>query len=103
MANVLIVKPGLLTTIQDGGRWGFQSSGVPVSGPMDPRAHRLANALAGNDPDAATLEVTLIGPELEFEEARTVAVAGAEFALTVDGRVKQIHRRFTVGPGSRLR
>ena len=103
MANVLIVKPGLLTTIQDRGRWGFQSSGVPVSGPMDPRAHRLANALAGNDPDAATLEVTLIGPELEFEEARTVAVAGAEFALTVDGRVEQVHRRFTVGPGSRLR
>jgi antagonist of KipI len=103
MACLQIIKPGLLTTIQDRGRWGFQSSGVPVAGPMDPRAHRLANALVGNESDAATLEVTLLGPEIEFEDARTVAVAGAEFALTVDGRVEQMHRPLAVRPGSRLR
>ena len=52
---------------------------------MDPWSHRLANALVGNDTDAATLEVTLVGPELEFDDERYVAVAGAHFALDVDG------------------
>ena len=50
--------------------------GVPVSGAMDARAHRIANALVGNAPIAATLEITLIGPELEFDDARTIAVCG---------------------------
>ena len=77
--RVRINKPGLLTTVQDRGRWGFQAMGVSVAGPMDWYSHRLANALAGNGGDAATLEVTLIGPELEFDDERTVAVVGAEF------------------------
>ena len=59
-----VIRGGMLTTIQDSGRWGFQSRGVPVAGPMDPVSHRLANALVGNDASAATLEVTLLGPEL---------------------------------------
>ena len=45
MGHVHVIAPGLLTTVQDLGRWGHQSSGVPVAGPMDPYAHRLANAL----------------------------------------------------------
>jgi antagonist of KipI len=103
MANLHIVKPGLLTTIQDVGRWGFQSRGVPVAGPMDPRAHGLANALVGNDRSAATLEVTLIGPEVTFEDARFVAVAGADFALMLDERRREVNTAFEVTPGSRLR
>ena len=54
----------MLTTVQDLGRWGYQSSGVPVAGPMDVYSHRLANRLAGNRDDAAALEMTIIGPEL---------------------------------------
>ena len=76
----------MLTTIQDRGRWGWQAQGVPVAGPMDPCAHRLANALVGNGRDAATLEVTLMGPELEFDDERMVAVTGAEFEVMLDGR-----------------
>ena len=63
MKAIHVIKPGILTTIQDRGRWGLQANGVPVAGPMDPCSHRLANALVGNDPGAATLEVTLVGPE----------------------------------------
>jgi antagonist of KipI len=85
MGSIHVVRPGLLTTVQDLGRWGFQSLGVPVAGAMDGLSHRLANLLAGNDMAAATLEVTLTGPELRFSDARTVAVAGAAFDLTVDG------------------
>lgn len=103
MAGLRVVKPGLLTTVQDRGRWGFQAAGVPVAGPMDPYSHRLANALVGNDADAATLEVTLIGPDLEFEDERVVAVVGAEFQLTLDGRTITCGLPFMVASGSRLR
>ena len=81
-----VIRPGLLTTIQDLGRWGHQASGVPVAGPMDTFSHRLANALVGNDPTAATLEVTLIGPELQFERACSIALTGADFQVTGDAR-----------------
>ncbi len=82
----------MLTTVQDLGRWGYQARGVPVAGPMDPVSHRLANALVGNGRDAATLEVTLLGPELEFEDERLVAVTGAEFELSLDGRPAPLRR-----------
>jgi len=102
MGLIQIVKPGMLTTIQDNGRWGFQSRGVPVAGPMDPYSHRLANALVGNTVDAATLEITLLGPELEFDDDRVVAAAGAEFELALDGKPVDADAPFVVRAGSRL-
>src|SRR4029077_8066954 len=103
MASVYVVKPGLLTTVQDRGRWGSQSFGVSVSGAMDMYSHRLANALAGNDADAATLEVTIAGPELEFDDARTVAVTGAVFDVTVDDRPIDLRSAVDVSAGSIMR
>jgi antagonist of KipI len=103
MASVHVVKPGLLTTVQDRGRWGWQSFGVSVSGPMDAYSHRLANAIAGNDADAATLEATMAGPELEFEDRRTVAVAGALFEVWIDDRLIAVRSAVDVSPGSILR
>jgi antagonist of KipI len=76
---VRVNSAGLLTTVQDGGRWGYQSRGVPVAGPMDRVSLRLANGILGNTPNAAALEVTLAGPRLEFTDHRMVAVTGAEF------------------------
>lgn len=76
---VRVKRAGLLTTVQDRGRWGYQSRGVPVAGPMDLVSLRLANALVGNDEGAAVLEVTLTGPQLDFSDDRLVAVTGAEF------------------------
>jgi antagonist of KipI len=102
-AAIVVIKAGMLTTVQDSGRWGYQSRGVPVAGPMDPVSHRLANALVGNGRDAALLEVTLLGPELEFEDERLVAVAGADFELSLDGRQVPSHAPFTVAAGSHLR
>lgn len=103
MASVYVVKPGLLTTVQDRGRWGSQSFGVSVSGAMDVYSHRLANALVGNDADAATLEVTIAGPELEFDDARTVAVTGAVFDVTVDNRPIDLRSAVEISPGSIMR
>jgi len=101
--NLHVVNPGLFTTIQDSGRWGHQSRGVPVSGAMDGASYRIANALVRNPPDAAALEVTMIGPELAFDDERVVAVAGAEFELTLDGRPVRIAEPFHAPRASCLR
>lgn len=98
-----ILAPGLLTTVQDCGRWGQQSIGVSVSGPMDPFAHRLANALVGNTRAAATLEVTLTGPMVRFDESRVVAVTGAVFDLFVDDEPVPHQQPVAVGAGAVLR
>ena len=103
MAFLRVIAPGMLTTIQDQGRWGWQSRGVPVAGPMDPYCHRLANTLVGNQPDRATLEVTLVGPEMEFQDERLAAVTGAEFEIAVDGRAQPLNTPFAVSAGSVLR
>jgi antagonist of KipI len=83
--TIRVLEPGLLTTVQDRGRWGCQSFGVPVVGPMDDLSHQLANLAVGNSADCATLEVTLAGPTLEFRGDVRFAVTGAEFELYLDG------------------
>lgn len=98
-----IVKPGLLTTVQDLGRPGHQESGVPVAGPMDRFSHRLANQLVGNDPMAATLEITLIGPEIEVEADTTLAVSGAEFDVWCDGQSLAVGESFQVRRHQRVK
>ena len=97
--HVTVINPGLLTTIQDLGRWGHQDRGVPVAGPMDAASHRLANALVGNDAGAATLEATLLGPEIRIEYPTTIAVTGADLSASVDGVSLPLRtpRRFAAG------
>ena len=101
--NIHVLHPGLQTTVQDLGRWGHQAYGVPVAGPMDAFSHRLANLLVGNSDDAATLEVTLIGPELSFSHAATIAVCGADFDVTANGQAVGLGLTTKVAAGTRLR
>ncbi len=100
---MLVVKPGLLTTVQDLGRFGHQATGVPVAGPMDAFSHRMANQLVANDPDAATLEITLIGPELEIDVDTTIAIAGAHFEVSCDDRPVPMGTSFDIRRGQRVR
>ena len=102
MSFLQIRRAGLLTTIQDEGRWGYQDRGVSVAGPMDAYSHRLANLLVGNDAAAATLEVTSSGPEIEFEESAIFAVTGAAFDLTLDGIHVPMNRMASAQAGSCL-
>jgi antagonist of KipI len=98
-----VIKAGLLTTVQDLGRYGHQAAGVPVAGPMDAFSHRLANQLLGNDAGAATLEITLIGPELVCECDTTFAIAGGQFEVTCDDRLVPIGASFGVRAGQRIK
>ena len=77
--TLTILKSGSLTTIQDTGRPGVQSLGIPPSGAMDRFALRIANRCVGNESNAACLEFTLIGPTIEFDEETTIALTGANF------------------------
>jgi antagonist of KipI len=92
-----VIRPGMLTTVQDLGRRGYLAQGVPVGGAVDPFALRVANLLVGNREDAPALEVTLTGPELEFAEEAWVAVCGARFEGV------PAWRPVRVAPGGRLR
>lgn len=70
-------KSGFYTSIQDRGRFGYRHFGVPVSGAMDQYAAKIANDLLGNERDAAVLEFTMTGPELEFGANTYIALSGA--------------------------
>jgi len=80
-----VLRPGLLTTVQDLGRFGYQHFGVPVAGAMDPWALRCANRLVGNQDCEAALEITILGPELRFERRALVALTGGDFSASLDG------------------
>jgi antagonist of KipI len=80
-----IIEPGLLTTVQDKGRYGYQRFGVPVSGAMDAFALRAANLLVGNRDDAAGLEMTVLGPRIRFLADTWIALTGADLSPALDG------------------
>ena len=78
-------SPGLLTTVQDLGRYGFGPLGVSPSGAADPVAIRVGNRLVGNEENAAALEMTLLGGSFAFREETVVALSGSDFGATLDG------------------
>lgn len=84
-AVLQVVHGGLLSTVQDAGRPDSMHLGVPRSGACDPTSLAIANALLGNDPDAAAIEMTLVGPELRVLEACVVAIAGADLGGRIVG------------------
>jgi antagonist of KipI len=100
---VTVIRPGLFTTVQDGGRWGRQQSGFPVSGALDRVSHALANRAVGNAPEAGALEITLAGPELRLEQPTLVAVSGAELAASLDGHPVEVLTPIEASAGSMLR
>ena len=100
--SLTVETPGLLTTVQDLGRWGAQHYGVSVSGAMDRVSLRLANRLVGNCEQCAALEVTLTGPTFLFNKESLVAVSGAEFSLRLDDYLVSSDTLLSVGAGQRL-
>ncbi|WP_331770668.1 biotin-dependent carboxyltransferase family protein (plasmid) [Embleya sp. NBC_00888] len=83
---VEVIRAGALTTVQDLGRDGFAHLGVPRSGALDQPAHRHANHLVGNPPDAATLETTLTGTAVRVRTTTVAAVVGAPCTVRINGR-----------------
>jgi biotin-dependent carboxylase-like uncharacterized protein len=81
------IAPGFHSTIQDEGRRGFQHVGVPVSGALDRNGYLLANALVGNTPGVACLEIIGSGPEFEvIGTSVRIALIGSGGGLEIGGR-----------------
>jgi biotin-dependent carboxylase-like uncharacterized protein len=100
--SIEVVQPGVLTTVQDLGRWGHQRFGVVVGGAMDVWSHRIANALVGNPDEAATLEMTLLGASLRFARDATIALLGADLSPTIAGVPVPLGQAVRVRAGARL-
>ncbi|MGQ0665576.1 MAG: biotin-dependent carboxyltransferase family protein [Nitrospiraceae bacterium] len=100
--QVAVIKPGWFTTVQDLGRFGYQQYGVPVAGSMDCFSATVANRLVGNCDHAAVLELTLKGPELQFERDAVLAITGADLSPSLNGTSVPLWESLAVGRGSRL-
>lgn len=75
-----ILSPGLFSSIQDTGRTGHLFYGVPMGGAMDLYSHKLANLYLQNRNDAASLELTLMGPTLRFSSPTQIVLTGADLS-----------------------
>ncbi|MGE6487030.1 biotin-dependent carboxyltransferase family protein [Paenisporosarcina sp. NPDC076898] len=97
-----IDKEGLQTTVQDLCRNGFQKYGVIASGVMDAYAHRLANIMVGNEETKATIEITLMGPQITFLADCLFALTGANLSPAIDGVPLKMWRPILARKGSKL-
>lgn len=101
--SITILNPGLLTTVQDFGRIGYQQFGVPVSGVVDPRAMSIANILVDNPEDEAVLECTMLGPQIRFHAPNAIAITGGDLGPTIDNQPIPNYAAIRVEAGQVLR
>ena len=88
-----------MTTVQDLGRYGYQSQGFSVAGVMDVRSFKIANLLLDNPENEAVLEITLIGPTLEFTSATIIAITGGDFQPTINGEPAPMYTALYMNKG----
>ncbi|PCE26376.1 allophanate hydrolase [Paraburkholderia acidicola] len=81
-----VIRAGVLTTVQDLGRHGYRHLGIAMGGAQDRLSIEVGNRLVGNRPDAASLEITLGPVVLRFARATRIAITGADFGATLDGK-----------------
>jgi biotin-dependent carboxylase-like uncharacterized protein len=101
-SSLLVLEPGLLTTVQDLGRPGLMRFGVSPGGALDRAALVLGNRLVGNGPGAAALEVTLVGPRLRFSAPAVVAVTGADLGARLGGEPLPLWTPVALAAGDEL-
>lgn len=101
--SIKIITPGLLTTVQDCGRFGYQASGFSVSGVMDMRSYKIANILAGNAENLAVLEMTMLGVTVEFTQNTVFALTGGDFSPTLNGDSVKMYQTVYANAGDVLK
>jgi antagonist of KipI len=99
---IQVQSPGMFTTVQDLGRFGYGALGVSPSGAADPIALRLGNLIVGNPQNAAALEMTILGGTFVFPDGGVVALAGSDFGPTLDGAAVRMWTAIEVSPGQTL-
>lgn len=99
---IKVIKPGMLTTVQDSGRLGYQAYGMPVAGVMDSYAYRVANLLVLNDCNMAALEMTMLGGTFQFTQDAWVAICGGDMQATLNDEIVPNWSRVFIPSGSEL-
>ncbi len=102
MSGLSILQPGLLTLLQDGGRFGQHRIGLTNGGPLDRMAMAWANRLVHNQPDLTALEVSFGGLECESKLETLLCLTGGDLPLLINGEAKQSWRSHRVYPGDRI-
>ena len=97
-----VLNPGLATTVQDRGRFGYYRFGIPQGGAMDQYAATLGNRLVGNTPEEAVLECTYLGPQLRTDTEAAIAVTGAPVEVLVNGEPAPQNERIVLSEGDEL-
>jgi biotin-dependent carboxylase-like uncharacterized protein len=100
--SISILSPGLFTTVQDAGRFGYQQYGFAPGGALDKRSMTVANLLVGNDPKEAVLEMTLLGAEMEFTQDNIIAITGALCDSTRNGEPVPMYAAVKMQAGDTL-
>ncbi|WP_121665478.1 5-oxoprolinase subunit C family protein [Mesonia aquimarina] len=100
--SIKILQPGLFSTIQDRGRVGFAKFGIPKSGAMDLYSAKIANLLLGNSENEALMEITLIGPKLEFTEATQISITGLSASAKLNNDEIGLNKVFEIKKGDQL-
>jgi 5-oxoprolinase (ATP-hydrolysing) subunit C len=104
MADALMVSDGgLFSTIQDAGRFGYQRFGISASGAMDRVSHQIANALVGNDPDTAAVEMTMTGLSFVVEADHCRLAVAGDMPILVNGQPMEPWRSFDTKRGDAVR
>ncbi|MGC4035485.1 MAG: biotin-dependent carboxyltransferase family protein [Chitinophagaceae bacterium] len=83
--SLIVIKPGILDTLQDGGRYGYQHLGINPGGVMDRYSAQVVNMLVGNDPCEAVIEMHFPAAAYLFQQETIIAVGGADFIPSIDG------------------
>lgn len=99
---IKVISPGISTTIQDEGRFGFAHFGVPTSGAMDLRSYQLANAILNNKLNAAVLEITYGNAKFEFLADHEICISGANFSPQIKNQQISLNKRIFVSKGDQL-
>lgn len=102
MCSLKVNNPGLLTTIQDIGRIGYGQYGIPTAGVMDNLSLQLANILVGNNSYEAALEITLIGPKIEFQSNLIIAITGGDITAKINEKEIEMYKTIYVNNGDIL-
>jgi len=100
--GVRVLKAGMLTSVQDLGRTGYQNQGIGTSGVMDTRSFKIANLLLDNPENEAVLEFTLIGPTLEFTSDTIIAMTGGDFQPKMNNKPVNMYEAIYASKGDIL-
>ena len=103
MSGIQVIKEGYYDSLQDLGRFGYASMGVPVSGVMDEISAKMANALLENSYESTVLEMTLIGPILLFPNDTVIAITGADMSPLINDKPVSMQTKIHINTGDILR